>query len=377
MKRFLSFYHKTPDWAKLAILSQVFITCIGFIQFATNDRPIRNFPIMMFIAFTVPMIPFFALRISQSLIKNKTWSFLTKQVIEAVSLILSVIPLVYWSKLTNFWIKKWEGFKFVVSPHEDIQYTQEDIQRMEMHYYHLDLSWEHLFPLFLTFGLILTGIALVRVGYKVKHHIESTEQAEQLAQLKAQNTRSHLRALQARINPHFLYNALNNIAGLTHEAPDKAEQMSVSLAALFREALNREEQDLATVAQEIEIVQHYLTIEKIRFGDALQYEIEVTPNAKNWQVPRFLLQPLVENAVKHGIEPNGSGKVVVRILAEQNALHIAVEDSGKPFPATLSGGFGLQNVQDSLELLFPNRYSLELKNATQNTAKQVVLRLTN
>lgn len=377
MKRFIYWYQKTPDWAKWAILSQVGLVIFLFIQYITDDYNFKYYPFTFVIALGNVMIPFAILRIIQFFQKPDKTTFFVQQGIEAIAIIFSAIPLTYWNVfsrylgiMVNAFNNKTDWKNYRNEP-DFIPYMAQDMQD--------DLSSvsflaKHETELLIYIAIVMV-VAIVRAGYKTQHYIQSAEQAEQLAHLKAQNTRSHLRALQARINPHFLYNALNNIAGLTHEKPDQAEQMAVSLATLFREALNKEGQDYSTVEQELEIIQHYLTIEKIRFGDALQYQIDVQPNTRTQLIPRFLLQPLVENAVKHGIEPDGKGRIRVKIEGDDSKLVISVEDSGKPFPDPIEGGYGLQNVQDNLELLFPNRHTIELKNATDTQAKQIRLTL--
>jgi signal transduction histidine kinase len=375
MKRFIYWYHKIPDWAKLAILSQIPNVAIHIIQWMKGYTHREPFFYTSIASLSACIIPFGSLRLTQYFAHKYRFKFFTSQISEFAALILSVIPLAILHEYLRYFAKMLGILNPLDTFPNPSQISPKLLLQIQSEFYKLDFTWEHLVSNMIIGGSGLFLIAIVRAGYKTKHYIESAEQAEQLAQLKAQNTRSHLRALQARINPHFLYNALNNIAGLTHEKPDQAEQMAVSLATLFREALNKEEQDYSTVEQELEIIQHYLTIEKIRFGDALQYQIDVQPNTRSKHIPRFLLQPLVENAIKHGVEPDGKGRIRVNIEGDDSKLVISVEDSGKPFPDPIEGGYGLQNVQDNLELLFPNRHTIELKNATETQAKQIRLTL--
>lgn len=209
-------------------------------------------------------------------------------------------------------------------------------------------------------------IAAVRVLETAKLHdlgLETAQKNLELSRLREHATRTQLRALQARINPHFLYNALNSIASLVHHAPRQAEQMALALSRLFREALNRNEQDYTTVRQEIELVQTYLEIEKIRFADRLTYQIAIDRETEDYLIPRFLLQPLVENAVRHGlaasVEP---GTISVLGRVRHNTLALSVRDTGPAFPDDLMGGYGLQNVQDSLRLLFPDTHDFRFLN---------------
>ena len=218
--------------------------------------------------------------------------------------------------------------------------------------------------------LALVGLLLasVRVLYNLRlYTVEQQQHAREaeVVRLREQTTRAQLQSLQARINPHFLYNALNAVAGLVHAAPERAERMTLALARLFRAALATDPSPLSTVAQEIQLVETYLEIEHARFGERLRHRIDVDSAARDVPVPRFLLQPLVENAVRHGIAPTTApGRVEVEVRLEASgALVIAVRDSGPAFPTALTGGYGLQSVQDSLALLYPDRHQLAFCNA--------------
>ena len=113
--------------------------------------------------------------------------------------------------------------------------------------------------------------------------------------------KSQLNAIQARINPHFLYNSLNSIAELSGIDSNRTEKMALALSKLFQYNLNRENKMKAKISEEIEMVEQYLFVEKQRFDDRLDFKIDVDKTLKNKEIPKFLLQPLVENAIKHGI----------------------------------------------------------------------------
>ncbi len=184
-----------------------------------------------------------------------------------------------------------------------------------------------------------------------------------LQQLK---TQAELQTLQSKINPHFLYNSLNSIAGLVHVDADKAEDMTLKLSRLFRYSVNSPQGNTATVKQEMEIVETYLDIEKVRFGDRLNFSIQVSPGAGNAMIPRFLIQPLVENALKHGLNDKAAdGELLVNVEIDGKYILIKIADNGKPFPAELSVGYGLQSTYDKLTLLYGDDYSA----ADQRAAK--------
>lgn len=240
------------------------------------------------------------------------------------------------------------------------------------------------------FTLVGGLVASIRLLYHVRLYAEQQRHAAQettLLRLREQATRAQLESIQARINPHFLYNALGSLAGLIHDRPDEAEAMTLSLARLFRAALDVGSAPLSTVRQEVALAETYLAVEAARFGPRLATHIDVAPDALDVPVPRFLLQPLVENAVRHGVatRPEG-GTVRLHARREAGDLVVAVRDDGPPFPDDLRPGYGLESVRESLALLYPGRHTLLLENgpdkgvrivlpaegAAQHAARQVV-----
>ncbi|RYF49726.1 MAG: histidine kinase, partial [Cytophagaceae bacterium] len=191
-----------------------------------------------------------------------------------------------------------------------------------------------------------------------------SEQEFQLLNLEKLKTRAELDALQAKINPHFLYNALNSIASLVHEDPDKAEEMTLLLSKLFRYSTGRDGELFATLSDELEMVRTYLQVEKVRFGNRLTFSVEISdPALSALRLPQFLLQPIVENAIKHGIAKRAElGRIDVRIYEKSGELHLCVHDNGPAFPDDMSGGYGLRSIQDKLKLLYGNEAKVELQN---------------
>ena len=186
-------------------------------------------------------------------------------------------------------------------------------------------------------------------------------------QLKAQ---AELQALQSKINPHFLYNALNAITSLIHEDPDKAEDMTIKLSKLFRYSINSQQQNYCTLKEEIDILNTYLAIEKVRFGNRINFNIEIDESIFFIDFPRFLLQPLVENALKHGLKDTfENGLLEVKVTPKNSWLEILVIDNGVPFPDELVAGYGLQSTFDKLALLYPNQHDIELINQPQKRIK--------
>lgn len=216
-------------------------------------------------------------------------------------------------------------------------------------------------------------IGAIRMFYNVRLYTERQQREYELLDMRRQRTAAQLQSIQARINPHFLYNALNSIAALAHEDADRTERMTLALSRLLRESLQDAGSYQTTIRHEIELVRTYLEIEEARFGENLAYSLEIDEDALDIEVPRFLLQPLVENAIKHGVSRQvGQGHVVLRIRKKDGELRISVADDGPAFPDELVGGYGWQSVSESLELLYPGRYDLRIMNGVE---KQVQIRL--
>ncbi|MDF2386239.1 histidine kinase [Nostoc ellipsosporum NOK] len=210
-----------------------------------------------------------------------------------------------------------------------------------------------------------TGVGLVHVfssyvSLERKRRID--EQALELSRLREAKATAELEALQAKINPHFLYNALGAIADLSLTDGVRAREMTLSLADLFRYSLNYAGDNYATVEEELQLSSLYLRIEQIRFENKLQYEVNTDKAANNFRVPRFLLQPLLENAVKHGLKVTDRiTSIRIDIATIPDGISIAVGDNGSPFPDELVPRYGLQSVFDKLDLLFPGSYEVSFR----------------
>jgi sensor histidine kinase YesM len=189
------------------------------------------------------------------------------------------------------------------------------------------------------------------------------EKELELSKQKELKFRSDLNALQARINPHFLYNALNSIASLSHIDANRTEKMALSLSKLFRYNTNKENEVTATLKEEVEMAEVYLEVEKHRFDDRLQYSIELEHSLQSFIIPKFILQPLVENAVKHGVSKiTTQGIIKIHIFESAGKVLIEVSDNGPAFPDGLISGYGLQNTYEKLKLLYNKSFDIEFIN---------------
>jgi sensor histidine kinase YesM len=190
----------------------------------------------------------------------------------------------------------------------------------------------------------------------------------QAAQLEQHLTEAKLQALQMQLNPHFLFNTLNSIAALMHQNVDAAERMITRLSDLLRAALESSSSQEVGLRRELQMLATYLEIERVRFGDRLQIKLEIAPEALDAQVPNLVLQPLVENAIRHGIEPRARpGAVCVRACKSENSLLMEISDNGAGLPTNrpVKEGVGLTNTRARLRELYGEDHRFELHNGEQ------------
>jgi hypothetical protein len=185
---------------------------------------------------------------------------------------------------------------------------------------------------------------------------------------------AQLRALEAQVNPHFLFNSLNTIRGMIVEDPSVAQDMVTRLANILRYNLEREKTSTVPLEREIEIVADYLAIESIRFDDRLTVRMEIQPAAAQAQVPSMLIQTLVENAVKHGIGARAEGgEILIRASLVDGALALEIVNSGQlSAPSAQSTQIGLVNARERLRLLYGEQATLHLENRGAATVAAMV-----
>ncbi len=188
-------------------------------------------------------------------------------------------------------------------------------------------------------------------------------------QLQAQLAEARLQGLAAQLRPHFLFNALNAVASLVHSNPDGAERMLARLGDLLRHSLEAGGRQEVTLREEQAALAPYLDIERTRFGPRLEVEWHVAPDVLDACVPHLALQPLVENAIRHGLAPRAEpGRVRISAERDGGALRVQVQDDGLGLPGGVaparSGGVGLSNLRARLATLYGPRAVLELKPGT-------------
>ena len=212
------------------------------------------------------------------------------------------------------------------------------------------------------------------------HYVSLAQEATHELEARALETSifardAELKALKAQVNPHFLFNSLNSISALTSIDPVRARDMCVLLGDFLRLTLGLGEKASVHLSEELDLLQKYMAIEKVRFGTRLRIREEIQEDSKACLLPPLLLQPLVENAVKHGIAslPEG-GDVRLAVQRQNGRLDVVVENSWDPeAPSRRSGGMGLKNVQSRLEARYGKEATLRI--STEGELFQVSLSL--
>ena len=206
-------------------------------------------------------------------------------------------------------------------------------------------------------------IVLAYHAWLYNRHLRERDRFE--AELEAKLTRARLDALRMQVNPHFLFNALNTIAALVHEQPEAADRMITQLGELLRVSLDNTDAQEIPLERELGIVQRYLELEHARFGERLRVQIQADDGVTHALVPSLILQPLVENAVRHGVETRDAGAeihVTARRLGSD--LELTVRDNGPGLPQADQGrlreGIGLTNTRSRLAHLYGAQQSLDL-----------------
>ena len=199
---------------------------------------------------------------------------------------------------------------------------------------------------------------------------EERERAEAAERTAAEAT---LRALQAQIEPHFLFNTLANVTSLIHSQPDDAKRMLEDFIAYLRATLASTREERTTLGGEFEMMKSFLSILQIRMGDRLQIRLNLPNELANATMPPMLLQPLIENAIRHGLEPKLEGGCIdLTAECSDESLRISVIDTGLGFGTKPSNGIGLKNVRERIEKLFGSKGGVSIEENRPNGTRVVV-----
>jgi sensor histidine kinase YesM len=216
-------------------------------------------------------------------------------------------------------------------------------------------------------AITVYGVA-VGIFYMRRYQEQLRTKEQQEADLRLHAKQMELAVLKAQLNPHFLFNTLNSINALVGSDPEGARQVLAKLAEVLRYSLESDRLPLVPLADELRFVETYLEIEKARFGKRLQVKMEVDESARPLSVPPMILQPLAENAVRHGIAPKEEGgEILLRVLQRENFLEIEVADNGMGVVTAQTGdllknGTGLRNTDLRLRKMFGEAAGLQISN---------------
>jgi len=224
----------------------------------------------------------------------------------------------------------------------------------------------------IVYALILT------VTYIMDAKESMARQMTETARLNEELSKSQLAALRQQVEPHFMFNTLHSITGLVRDyRNDAAVSMIVGLSEFLRRALEDSHRSQVTLAEEVEYLQRYLDIQKVRFGERLQVSMDIPTDLLRAQVPNLLLQPLVENAIKHGISKRAAGGTVRVTGAHLNGqLHLSVYNDGADLPAygqAMRGGVGISNLRSRLHILHGSESELKLEHTNTGGVEVAVI----
>ena len=212
--------------------------------------------------------------------------------------------------------------------------------------------------------LLMTYTTVVGFTYALGYYREVQTRSTREAHLETRLVEARLKTLEAELHPHFLFNTLHAISTLLHTKPEVADRMISRLSDLLRLTFDRSGAPKVALQEELEFLQKYLEIEQIRFQDRLSVHYDIDPAALDAEVPRLILQPIVENAIKHGVSPRtGPGSVHIAAHVDGRHLYLEVRDNGVGLTGKarlqFDRGVGLANTRDRLECLYGDRSRLE------------------
>jgi len=223
------------------------------------------------------------------------------------------------------------------------------------------IGWQYLFG-------VITCLLIDGIFYAIINYEQFREKVLQEAALTTAGREAEIKALRMQINPHFLFNTLNSINALVTTDPTGAREMIAGLSELFRSTLERGEEVTHSVADELELTRRYLAIEQVRFGDRLNVIQHIDPGVEAAAIPVLLLQPLLENAVKHGVASHrGDSEIQFEIAVREARLHCRIENThGQDDVPQPGAGTGLDNLKQRLALIYDQAFTLNAGPVAEN-----------
>lgn len=219
----------------------------------------------------------------------------------------------------------------------------------------LGLAFEDLFYYCIVMGIL----------YGLEYYQKSKEQQYKLSQLETKLAQAEVQAIKMQLHPHFLFNTLHAISTLMHRDPDAADKMITQLSNLLRISLENIGVQEVTLAEELNFLEQYIEIQKMRFQGSLEIKMDVDSSTLSIMVPNLILQPIVENAFKHGVENNpGEKRITISSKIKDKLLMLSVEDNGPGINENnFKEGLGLKNTRERLKQIYGNRSELIMENS--------------
>jgi anti-sigma regulatory factor (Ser/Thr protein kinase) len=212
---------------------------------------------------------------------------------------------------------------------------------------------------------LLVYWAIVAGAHGLEYYRTSRQRELRASQLEARLAHARLQLLQMQLHPHFLFNTLHTISEIVHEDPDTADRMITGLSELLRETLIASDLQEVPLHRELELLERYLEIQQARFGDRLRVNVEIEPSLRDALVPHFILQPIVENAIRHGLGCQvDAGHIRIEARRDEGILMLEVQDDGRglgPANTGLQQGVGLGNTRARLQELYGSAHRVEIR----------------
>ena len=329
----------------------LFMTSQAYVRYVRNNRPVdllkliflMELPLCYLWALFTPLL----VRLARRFRIERGRALRNTLIHICISILLSVITMVGYSTISNFLFVAPADRNFTITSVLFSVYTFFD--------YYMLIYW-----------------LIVMISHAFDYYSRYQEGELRASQLQAQLARAELQALKMQLHPHFLFNTLHSISALQIKDIAAANRMIARLGDFLRLTLDNSGAQEVSLQKELEFLKCYLEIERIRFQDRLTVNMEVEPQALDARVPNLILQPIVENAIKHGISPRAApGRIDIRAKRENGLLLLQVEDNGRGINANGKGvriikeGLGLANTRARLDQLYGASYRFDLHNVDE------------
>ena len=210
--------------------------------------------------------------------------------------------------------------------------------------------------------------AVLAAGFAREYFLREQQRRREAVELTAQLATARLDALRMQLNPHFLFNTLHAVSALVERDPAGVRKMIARLSELLRHTLDARASEEVPLGEELAFLQRYLDIMAVRFQGRLRVSTSIDDGASNARVPNFILQPLVENALEHGVSRTGEAEIAIRAFRDGGQLVIAIHDRGPGFDASAESGVGLANTRARLAALYGDGASVGMRTAAEGGA---------